>query len=132
MQFSPTSCHFISLWSKYSPQQHSQTPSVYVPHLMSETKFHTHTEPQAYYFLFYTFRQVLEWMVASITIIHSLPNYLLNQILVCNCSYQTFALRQIFKGSVHYIYVMILHYILEMRLLHILIFLSLLLDQLPY
>jgi hypothetical protein len=39
-QFSPTSCHFIFLWSKYS-----QTPSVYVPPLMSVTKFHTHNEP---------------------------------------------------------------------------------------
>jgi hypothetical protein len=27
MQFSPTSCHFISLWSKYSPQ-HPQCMSL--------------------------------------------------------------------------------------------------------
>jgi hypothetical protein len=38
MQFSPTSYHFIPLRSKYSP-----TPSAYVPPLMSETMFHTHT-----------------------------------------------------------------------------------------
>jgi hypothetical protein len=42
MQFSPISCYFISLRPRYS----SQTPAVYVPPLMSETKFRTHTEPQ--------------------------------------------------------------------------------------
>jgi hypothetical protein len=26
MQFSPASCHFISLWSKYSPQHPDLTP----------------------------------------------------------------------------------------------------------
>jgi hypothetical protein len=38
----PSLFHFISLRSKYSPQ----TPSVYVPPLMSETKSHKYTEPK--------------------------------------------------------------------------------------
>jgi hypothetical protein len=43
MQLSPSSYNFIPLWSKYSPQH----PVLKYLRSMSETKFHTHTKPQA-------------------------------------------------------------------------------------
>jgi hypothetical protein len=44
IKFSPTSCHLIPLRSKYSSAPCSQTPSVCVPPLTSDTKVHAHTE----------------------------------------------------------------------------------------
>jgi hypothetical protein len=48
MQFSPPSCHCIPLrYNIFFSAPCSETPSVYVPTLMSGTMFHTHIEPQA-------------------------------------------------------------------------------------
>jgi hypothetical protein len=130
MHLSPISYDF-SLFQSYSAA-YFQTPSVYVPPIMPDAKFHSHMKPQAELYTlypnFYGFRQqtgrqeVLRQMVVSIMQIKSPTNFLVNPISICYCHSHLLDLCHTYKEFVCCLYVMILPCILVMRQQHILTF----------
>jgi hypothetical protein len=131
---------YLSLVQIFSSAPCSERPLVYVPPIISEARFHTHREPWAImilYILIFNFlgsrsQKGLDWIVASITLIQSPFNFLLNQILTSYFCSKIFELSYIFRGSVSYLYVVVLPCILVTRQQYLLSFLCLLLDQPPY
>jgi hypothetical protein len=117
MQFSQTSCYFISIMSKYSPQRLTILKR-HQPVLLSNcqklpcTPIQNNSQKYGIYSLLCIFlfsiredKTVLDRMVASFIPVQTHLHFLLNEILVCYFRSQTFGLCQIFEEYVSYIYV---------------------------
>jgi hypothetical protein len=108
MQFSQASCHFPPLRSIFPPQHPVLTPSVYVlrflvrdqvshPHI--QVKQYTRIYSNRYVFKLGAVRQnTLNWTAERIPWIHSVPNLIVNVVLVFYCCSHIFQLHHIFKG----------------------------------
>jgi hypothetical protein len=110
VQLYEPSRHFISLRSKYSPQQHvlKHSQSMFLPQYQNPSFTTMQNHRQHYSFIYsniYVFRQqmrrwkVLDQMVTHITGIQSPLDFLLNQTEICYYHSKTLKLWQIFKQS---------------------------------
>jgi hypothetical protein len=127
MQFCPTSCYFVPLWSKYSPQQHflKYFQSWSSPNVRDQVSNLYKTKRKNYNFVYSDFYFFKEQANCSKHYPNSAATYLLPELnLIRHCRSKICELCHILYGSTSYLHVTVLPCIVLMRNQYIFSFLS--------